>query len=181
MQPTRATVRKSVTILICTAVMVIAATRAQAQDRGGFTAMVDLGVGVQRDSAIDETAVGIAGINLGVGGFLNENLALMFRLSGTSVDYELSGGEYGQTSGVTGAAIQYWLSDRINVEAGGGVGFWSGSTDENNQGFGLILGAGYSVFNRGKHNLQVGVQYAPAFTDPGTVHNFGFTFGYQFQ
>ena len=29
--------------------------------------------------------------------------------------------------------------------------------------------------------MQVGVQYAPAFTDPGTVHNFGFTFGYQFQ
>jgi hypothetical protein len=43
------------------------------------------------------------------------------------------------------------------------------------------LGAGFSVFNRGKHNLQVGFQYAPAFTDPGTVHSIGFTFGYQFQ
>ena len=43
------------------------------------------------------------------------------------------------------------------------------------------LGAGYSIFNRGKHNVQLGVHYTPAFTDPGTVHNFGFTFGYQFQ
>jgi hypothetical protein len=44
----------------------------------------------------------------------------------------------------------------------------------------LILGAGVTIFNRGKHNLQLGVQYSPAFTDPGTVHNMGFTFGYQF-
>jgi hypothetical protein len=31
----------------------------------------------------------------------------------------------------------------------------------------------------GKHNLQVGVEYAPAFAEPGAVHNFGITFGYQ--
>jgi hypothetical protein len=53
--------------------------------------------------------------------------------------------------------------------------------DDNDNGFGLLLGVGYSVFNRGKHNLQVGLQDAPAFTEPGTVHSFGFTFGYQFQ
>jgi hypothetical protein len=28
---------------------------------------------------------------------------------------------------------------------------------------------------------MVGVEYAPAFTDSGTVHNLGFTFGYQFH
>ena len=37
-----------------------------------------------------------------------------------------------------------------------------------------------TIFNRGKHNIQVGVEYAPAFTDSGTVNNLGFTFGYQF-
>ena len=169
-------------IIVIVAVTIgVTNTNATAQDRGGFTALVDLGVGVQNDSAIEESAVGLAGINAGVGAFLNRDLALLFRISGTNVSYELGGGDYGQTSGVTGAALQYWLSDRFNVEAGGGVGFWSGSTDENNHGLGLIVGAGFSVFNRGKHNLQVGVQYAPAFTEPGTVHNLGFTFGYQFQ
>jgi hypothetical protein len=168
-------------LIICTCVVAIAAGRAFAQDRGGFTALVDLGVGVQHDAGIDETAVGLAGVNLGVGGFLTRDLALMFRISGTNVDYDFGGVDYSQTSGVVGPAMQFWLSDTFNVEAGAGVGFWRGDTDEANEGLGLILGAGVSVFNRGKHNLQLGIQYAPAFTDPGTVHNFGVTFGYQFQ
>ena len=168
-------------VAMCSLAIMIGADRAVAQDRGGFTALVDFGVGVQRDASIDETAVGLAGVNLGVGGFLNRDLALMFRISGTNVTYDLGGVDYDQASGVAGAALQFWLSDKFNVEAGGGVGFWRGDTEEDNQGFGLILGAGVSIFNRGKHNLQLGIQYAPAFTDPGTVHNVGFTFGYQFQ
>lgn len=162
-------------------VTVLFSTSVFAQDRGGFTALVDLGAGVQNDSSIEETAVGLAGLSFGAGAFLNENLAVMFRLAGTRVTYDLNGFDYGQSSGFFGPSLQYWLSDRVNVETGAGWGFWRGDTDEDNTGFGLLLGAGVSVFNRGKHNLQVGVQYAPAFTDPGTVHNFGFTFGYQFQ
>lgn len=174
---------KHISGMLVMAAVIVAVTgnNAVAQDRGGFTALVDIGVGVQDDSAIEETAVGLAGLNAGVGGFLNENLALMFRIAGTNVTYNLGDVDYGQASGVAGPSLQYWLSDRLNVEAGGGVGFWSGSTGDDNQGLGLILGAGFSLFNRGKHNLQVGVQYAPAFTEPGTVHNVGFTFGYQFQ
>ena len=162
-------------------IMLLAGERAFAQDRGGFTALVDLGVGIQNDTSIEETAVGLAGINFGVGGFMTPDLAIMFRLAGTNVNYDLVGGEYGQTSGVAGAAVQWWLSNRFNVEAGAGFGFWRGDTDEDNTGFGLLLGAGVPIFNRGKHSLQLGVQFAPAFTEPGTVHNFGFTFGYQFQ
>ena len=154
---------------------------ALAQDRGGFTFLVDAGVGIQNDSSIEETAVGLSGLSFGVGAFLTENLAPMFRLSATIVNYDLSGFDYGQTSGFAGPSLQYWLSDRFNVEGGAGLGFWRGDTDEDSRGFGLLLAAGYSIFNRGKHNVQLGVHYTPAFTDPGTVHNFGFTFGYQFQ
>jgi hypothetical protein len=32
----------------------------------------------------------------------------------------------------------------------------------------------------GKHNVTAGFEYAPAFTDSGTVHNVGFVVGYQF-
>jgi hypothetical protein len=181
MNTTQERARKVLTIGMSAAMaLMIAGSHAFAQDRGGFTAMVDIGVGIQNDSAIEETAVGLAGINAGVGGFFNENLALLFRVSGTNATFDLGEVDYGQTSGFAGPAVQYWLSDRFNIEAGGGVGFWNGA-GENNEGLGLLLGAGLSVFNRGKHNLQVGVQYAPAFTEPGTVHNFGFTFGYQFQ
>lgn len=161
--------------------MLLFGNAAFAQDRGGFTALVDFGVGVQNDSAIEETAVGLAGLNFGVGGFLNKDLALMFRVTGTYVTHDLDGVDYRQSSGFLGPSTQWWLSDRFNVEGGAGWGFWRGDNDEDNSGFGLLVGAGMSVFNRGKHNLQVGFHYAPAFTDPGTVHNLGFTFGYQFQ
>jgi hypothetical protein len=176
-QPVRVFMR----VAICACAIVIAGGRAFAQDRGGFTALVDFGLGVQNDGSIEETAVGLTGVNFGIGGFLTRDVALMFRLSGTNVTYDLAGGDYGQTSGVAGPALQFWLSDKFNVEAGAGVGFWRSDTDEDNQGFGLIVGAGVSIFNRGKHNVQVGLQYSPAFTEPGAVHNFGFTFGYQFQ
>ena len=161
--------------------IVLGSGSAAAQERGGFTALVDLGVGIQSDSSIDETETGLAGVSVGIGGFLTRDLALMFRITGTTVAYDFgAAGDYVQTSGVAGAALQFWLSDRFNLEAGAGVGFWSGDNDEGNGRAGLILGAGVTLLNRGKHNLQFGIQYAPAFTDPGTVHNIGFTIGYQF-
>lgn len=130
---------------------------------------------------LEETAFGLGGLNVGVGGFINPNMALMFRIAGTNVHYDFGGlGNYNQVSGVTGGVLQIWLSNRVNVEVGGGLGFWSGGDDTSDTGGGLILGAGFTVFNRGKHNLQIGVQYAPAFTDPGSVQNISFTFGYQF-
>jgi len=153
---------------------------AQAAERGGFTIIGDIGVGIQQDAGIEESAVGLAGLNLGVGGFLKDDLALLFRFSGTNVNYDFGFlGDYNQVAGAAGPTLQFWPSDRFNIEAGVGMGFWSGD-EESDRGFGVILGAGATIFNRGKHNLQIGVQYSPAFTDPGTVHNVGITLGYQF-
>jgi hypothetical protein len=158
----------------------LAGSHVFAQDRGGFTVLVDIGVGVQHDTTIDETRAGLAGLNVGIGGFLTRDFALMFRIATTTVSYDLgASGYYSQLSGFSGPSLQYWLSDRFNLEAGAGVGFWSvDNVDET--GLGLLFGVGVTIFNRGKHNLQFGVQYVPAFTDPGTVHSIGFTFGYQF-
>jgi hypothetical protein len=163
---------------IIVAATAINASAQTAPDRGGFTLLVNLGAGIQNDAAIEETAVGISGINFGIGGFVSDNFALLGRYSGTSVSYELAGGDLGQISGVFAPTLQYWPSGNVYLEGGVGAGVWN-SADESNSGLGLILGAGYTVWNRGKHNLQIGFEYAPAFTDPGTVHNFGVTFGYQ--
>jgi len=149
-------------------------------DRGGFTLLLTLGAGYQNDAALSESAWGLGGLNLGIGGFLNEDLALMFRVSGTNVSYDVTGGgSVSQVSGVGGVGVQYWPNDKVNVEGAVGMGFWDleGTSD---QSFGLILGAAYAFFNSGKHNLQVGLEYAPAFTDPDTVHNLGIVFGWQF-
>ena len=145
-------VRERIGALVALAVL-LSGSGAFAQDRGGFTALVDAGVGVQNDSGIEETHTGLAGLSFGVGGFFSKEFALMFRLTGTTVGYDFGGA---------------------------GWGFWSGDTDEDETGVGLILGTGVTLLNRGKHNLQFGVQYSPAFTDPGTVHSVGFTVGYQF-
>ena len=160
-----------------------AAPRAQAATpvRQGFTVLVNLGLGFQKDDGLEESAIGLAGANVGVGGFLTEDLALLFRISGTKVRYDFGGfGELDQLSGVVGTTVQYWATDRLTIEGGGGVGFWR-TEDENERGFGLILGVGAVVFKKGTHNLVVGAEYAPGFTDSGTVHNFGITFGYQFH
>jgi Outer membrane protein beta-barrel domain len=168
--------------LFALSAIIVAATAGNAAaqtspDRGGFTLLVNLGVGIQNDTGIEESAVGLAGLNLGVGWFIKPNVAILGRFSGTNASYETDFGDFRQVSGVLGPTLQYWASDKVYLEGGAGLGRWS-ADDESDSGFGLILGAGFTLWNRGKHNLQVGVEYAPVFTD-GAVHNFGFTFGYQ--
>lgn len=143
-------------------------------DRGGFTLMLDLGLGLQHDAAIGTTESGLAGINLGIGGFLTDRLALLFRASGTNVAY----GPVRQVSGTAGPALQYWANDRLSVTAGGGLGLWS-VEDVNESGLGLVVGVHYAIWQSGRHSLFLGVDYAPAFTEPETVHNLGFLFGWQ--
>ena len=84
------------------AVMLLAGDRAVAQDRGGFTFLVGVGVGVQNDTSIEETEVGLAGINFGVGGFATPDVAIMFRQAGTNVNYDLAGDVCGGCSGCGG-------------------------------------------------------------------------------
>ena len=98
----------------------------------------------------------------------------MFRFSGTNVDY----GGIAQLSGVGGPALQHWVNDRLSIEGGAGIGFWDVGGISSTS-FGLILGASYAFFRRGRHNLSIGIEYAPAFTDPATVHNVGVVFGWQ--
>ena len=149
--------------------------------RRGFTVLVNLGLGIQTDSYYEETAIGLAGANLGLGGFVKRDLAVMGRFSGTNATQDTGLFSVRQISGVGGATLQYWVNDRFTVEGGAGVGFWMDDTDDSETGFGLILSATTVIFNRGGNNLHLGVEYAPAFIESGTIHNFGITFGYQFH
>jgi len=168
--------------------------------RGGFTVLGSLGVGLQNGRLLDDTMVGLSGANLGIGGFISPNLAVLFRFSGVLTGFDKrfdNGFDVLQISGVGAGAIQYWIANRVIVEGGVGTGFWS-RTDwfnshestfrssrfdfrEAERGLGLIVGARAVLFNWGKHNLVAGVEYAPAFVDPAVIHNIGFTVGYQFH
>ncbi len=152
-------------------------TSAQAEaspDRGGFTMLLALGVGRQNDLALPEAKTALAGLNLGLGAFLTDDLALWFRASGTTADYDV----FQQTSGVGAPVLQYWVNDKFNIEGGVGVGFWT-IEDTNEAGLGVMAGLGFVIFNSGRHNLQIGVEYAGAFMEPETIHNMGLTFGWQ--
>jgi hypothetical protein len=158
---------------------------AYGQDRGSFTALLTLGYGLQSNAFGDETGEGLSGLSFGIGGFVNRDFALMFRLSGSNVDYEFANQidnvKYNVVSGVGVLDGQFWLTDRLNFEAGAGFGFASYEDEEmDDTGLGLFAGAGYSILLRGKFSLQVGVEYAPVFLDEFTVHNIGFNVGFQF-
>ncbi|MFC2085822.1 hypothetical protein ACFLRO_01275 [Bacteroidota bacterium] len=153
-------------------------TTAVGPNRSGFTLFLGLGVGFQSDAVIEESAVGLGGLALGLGGFVNENLAIMVRVSGTTVEYSTDQFSLTQTSGVGAITLQYWPSDKFNLEGGPGMGFWTTEFSDD-QAFGLIAAAGYSVFQSRKVNLQVGAEWAPAFTEGGTVSNLSLNFGFQ--
>ena len=162
-------------------------------ERGGFTLLLSLGLGLQDDQGLEENTVGLSGLNLGIGGFLSEQLALMLRVSGTTANYTIELGidpepEISQVSGVLALSVQYWVNDKVYLEGGPGLAVFSadvdfgdvfGSEEVNDQAFGLVLGAGFTLSNKRKNNLHLGLEYAPGFFEAGTIHNIGVTIGYQ--
>ena len=154
-------------------------------DREGFTLLLSLGLGYQ---AIDgESETGLGGLNIGLGGFINDNLAVMGRISGTNVSESEASIEVSLLSGTFGVTLQYWINDKLYVEGGPGLGFARvevsvsgfGSATEDETGFGFIVGGGFVLFNKGKNNIHIGVEYAPAFVESFNVNNIGLTVGYQ--
>ncbi|HEX5068771.1 MAG TPA: outer membrane beta-barrel protein [Vicinamibacterales bacterium] len=149
----------------------------------GFTFIVDGGFGLQHDSVFGN-AMGFSGLNVGAGWFVTDRMAVMFRWTGTYVNFDDFGTH--QASGVIGGVIQYWASDRVAIEAGAGSGRWrdnqdtsDGSDDDKDTGFGLILGAFFPVWQSGSNHVMVGAEYTPVFTDGVTVHNVGINVAYQ--
>ena len=146
--------------------------------RRGFTALANIGFGVQSDEFYEQTVGGLAGLNFGAGWFVSNNLAILGRYSTTTGTFD-SEGPIRQMSGVFGATAQYWLNRRFAVEGGVGMGYWSDDADQSETGFGVIAGFVASLYNKGPHHVTAGFEYAPAFTNTGTVHNMGFVVGYQ--
>ena len=95
-------------------------TERPSSGRRGFTLETSLGGGFQQRSADDSLHGGLFGLTFGVGWFVTEDLALLGRTM-SSIVWEA--GDYRTVTGVAGAAVQYWLVDRVRLEAGLGVGW----------------------------------------------------------
>jgi hypothetical protein len=168
---------KRIVLAVAVLLAVASPAFAQAPARSGFTVLANLGVGFQNDEFYDETATGLAGLNFGAGWFLTDNVAVLGRFSGTSATFDASNA--GQRSGVFGGGIQYWLNNWASIDVAAGYGYWSDDFDDSDGGFGLIVGFNATVFQRGRHHIRAGVEWAPVFTDY-KVQNIGVTVGYQF-
>ena len=126
---------------------------AQAEDSGfersGLTLLLGSGVGINNDWP---RGLGFAGPSLGIGGFASKNVAVMVRGTGVFSNTHLS---Y-----FTGLSMQYWMTNRFSVEGGPGVGVWLESLERGGEGFGLIIGASYTIIGGGMHGLQISAEYA---------------------
>jgi hypothetical protein len=149
--------------------------------RTGFTLELGLGVGHQltSGSGVSESAIGLAGLTLGIGGFVSPSAGVLFRISETNVSYD---NDVRQVSGVLGPIVQLWPADELKIEAGPGFSFAVTETplgDARETGWGLMLGLGFAVWQGHGHSLQLALEYAPAVLDGLTVHNTGLTFNWQ--
>ncbi|MBK6849055.1 MAG: hypothetical protein IPG96_16485 [Proteobacteria bacterium] len=167
-----------------------AQARADAPPRGperkGFTLQLELSGGgstlLARGQGSDETEAGL-GFNLGLGGFLTPRIALLGRLA--TFDWGITTADYDEGMSVLlGAALQWWMHDRVYLEGGVGVATTGvaprgGETDDQS-GMGLSLGVGYSAVNLWHHAFGLFAQFTPLFTGHGTTLTYQSGFFWQY-
>lgn len=150
----------------------------------GLTFEANIGFGMLRAAADDggevETESALGGLNLGIGGFINPQMALTLRIAGAT--HSEDGASITQAFG--GPSLQYWLSDAAWLGGGIGLGvarlsFDGSSESYSESGVGLDLRAGYTFNPRAKHSFNVSAEITPTFLDGGTFTGIALLFGYQ--
>jgi hypothetical protein len=137
--------------------------------RHGFT--MELGLGVSQTSVSSDvggrehSAIGLAPLSVGVGGFLSPRLALIGRAAGTSTFRDDANGKSYQTvNGFYGPTLQYWVTDRFYLGGGAGLALLAADPlgPTNNRGiqyieggFGLNARAGFAFALPGDHHALV--------------------------
>lgn len=142
--------------------------------RNGFTLELGLGGGltfIMPEHGDSESEFGLAGLSLSLGGFINNELSVMFRISGTTFSpYDVT-----LVNAIGAVAVQYWLTDAFFISAGPAYGIYgvsyleSGDYPDPLTGFALDFRTGYSFANWENHSLRLDLEIMPAFYDEGTV------------
>ena len=173
------------------AMLVLAPAHAMAQTgphRDGFTIETSLGVGstsVSGDGRSSESYTSIAGLDLGIGGFVSPDVALTFRIAGTTYFvpasvFPESTQSIAMTSALVSPALQYWVSDRLFVGGGAGLGVWDNDADDPPQtGFGLDARVGYGVLVGRRGTIFLTGEITAGFFDEGNTVGYGVKVGAQ--
>lgn len=132
----------------------------------GMTFEANVGLGWMRISsggASDTSDVSLAGADVGVGGWINPNLALTVRING--ITDSQSGGKI--INGMLGPNLQYWVDDHLWVGGGAGVAVFGVIPDQGNsdsiRGFGFDLRAGYTFPSTTENTFNVSFELSPGF------------------
>jgi hypothetical protein len=135
--------------------------------RTGLTFEANLGVGwlmVSDGDQSDTSDVGMGGLCLGIGGWMNERLAITARLAGVTLQRD----SVSLSHIFLGPSAQFWLSEQFWV--GGGIGLSiasarasSGYQSDSISGLGLDLRAGVTLNPGSKHTFNASLELNPGF------------------
>jgi hypothetical protein len=152
----------------------------------GITFEANLGLGYVHSSAsvgglsqTNDSDAALAGADFGIGGWVNPQLAITFRIAGVQVKNTVMGTTTPDNGQIIhaffGPNVQYWFNP--NVWIGGGAGFstlrWLNHSDTDctgdgcgTNGFGFNLRAGYSFGAGGPHTFNISVETNTGFYSP---------------
>ncbi|MEO8703335.1 MAG: hypothetical protein ABI867_25030 [Kofleriaceae bacterium] len=161
--------------------------------RNGLTFEANIGLGfiwARNEGEDSDTEGALAGLDLGVGGWINNRMALTARVAGATYSPE-DGVRF--TTGFFGPSLQYWVDDHLWLGGGAGLAFAAVHIDDFDEqpdpetGFGLDLRLGYTFTAGNENTFNVSLEYNPGFFtfDTGVgdqsvqINSFGILFGYQ--
>ena len=156
--------------------------------RHGVTFEANLGVGfvwAHADGETSDSETGVGGLDLGLGGWINEHAALSVRIAGATFDVN----DVRISAGFVGPSLQYWADDHWWLGGGAGLAFLAasstsfGGSSATETGFGLDLRAGYTFATSSPNTFNLSLELNPGFySDNGndvSITSFAILFGYQ--
>lgn len=154
-------------------------------NKNGLTFEANLGIGfiwAEADGQESDKEVALGGLNIGLGGWLSQQLAISFRIAGVTYSEDVGDQTARLSTGFVGPSAQYWVNENVWVGGGVGLGFVALSFDgetESETGIGLDLRAGYTFSTASENTWNVSFELTPSSIEDTNFYGFGILFGYQ--
>jgi len=159
--------------------------QAPVNNKSGLTFEANLGIGfiwAAADGQESDKEVALGGLNIGLGGWLSQQLAISFRIAGVTYSEDVGDETARLSTGFVGPSAQYWVNENAWLGGGVGLGFIALSFDgetESETGIGLDLRAGYTFSTASENTWNVSFEFTPSSIEDTNFYGFGILFGYQ--
>jgi hypothetical protein len=187
----------------CLAILLVGgAARAQPTEvepeapvREGWTLELDAGAAVQRVIQADGTArnlwpggfgVSIAGMDIGIGRFVDPHTALLLRFSAATTFESLESSNFIFANTTLAPTVQWWIDDPLFLEGGAGLAFsggqqQDGTVTENTNGAGAVLRFGFAPRRSSDSAWRISVEgtYSIFFSDESRSRSIAVLVGWQ--